>query len=94
MPGAVLGSFLTNTECLPAEMIFRVELIGVVVIVGIGEEVHSRPSVVELVPEHIMTRSNKPLSAHLWHRVNENNPCSHLSFDIVPLNSVHEASFA
>ena len=31
---------------------------------------------------------------NLWQRVNENNPCSHLSFDIVPLNSVNEPTFA
>ena len=50
MPGAVLGSFLAHSECFPAKMIFRVELVSVIIIIGIGGQVHPRPGVVHLVP--------------------------------------------
>ena len=41
MPGTVLGSFLANPKSLSAKMIFTVQLIGVVIIIGIREQIHS-----------------------------------------------------
>ena len=42
VPCAVFGPLLTNPEGLSAKVIFTVELIGVVVIIGIREQIHSR----------------------------------------------------
>ena len=44
MPGTILGSFLANPKSLSAEMVFTVKLVGVVIIVGISEQIHSRSS--------------------------------------------------
>ena len=44
VPGTVLGSFLANPKSLSAKMIFAVQLVGVVIIIGISEQIHSRSS--------------------------------------------------
>ena len=48
MPGAVFGVLLADPECLPAQMVFAVQLIGVLVIECVGEQVHSRTGVEKL----------------------------------------------
>ena len=40
VPGTVASVPLTDSEGFPAEMIFREQLIGILVVVGVGEEVH------------------------------------------------------
>ena len=44
VPGTVLGAFLANPKGLSAKMIFTVQLIGVVIIISVSEQVHSRSS--------------------------------------------------
>ena len=71
MPGTVLRSFLAHTEGTPPQVVFRVELVSVVIIVGVGEQVHSRPGVVQHVPEIWFRRwgsgaGYKPVTESEW----------------------------
>ena len=44
VPGTVLGAFLANPKSLSAQMILTVQLIGVLVVIGICEQIHSGSS--------------------------------------------------
>ena len=48
MPGAELCSFLTASEGAAAEMIFSVELVGIIIVHCIGEQVVPRSLIVDL----------------------------------------------
>ena len=48
VPGTIFGVLLADPECLPTKMVFAVQLIGVLIIEGVGEQVHPRPGVEQL----------------------------------------------
>ena len=41
VPGAVAGVPLTDSEGFPAQMIFREQLISILVVVGVGKQIHA-----------------------------------------------------
>ena len=48
VPGAELGPFLTSSKGTPTKMVFSVQLIGVVIVHGVGKQIISRPLVMDL----------------------------------------------
>ena len=48
MPGTIFCVLLADPECLPTKMVLAVQLIGVLIIEGVGEQVHPRTGVEQL----------------------------------------------
>ena len=51
VPGAVLGAPLAHPECPTAKMILRIQLVGLLIIKGIGPKIHPWSCVIQLEPE-------------------------------------------